>query len=772
MDVGIITFNSAHNFGATLQTYAMQRALEKKGFNPKIIDYRYKRIDNVYNPFKRKKKGFFDFGFYMNRIKLHTTNKYKISRYHKYEEFFIENLNLSKKYASVNSLRNEEWEFDAFICGSDQIWNAKISRGLNPSYFLDFAPKDSIKIVYSASTGSSEIERCDGPVFKYYFRNLDSISLRESDAVNVLQKFTDKNIEVTLDPTLLLKKEDYDHLIDKSYYKDKDFIFVYVIDYNEELYKIAAKISKDERLPIIISTPYLTPKKIFKNQIDALDIGPKEFLGLIHNAKYVVTNSYHGNIFSILYKKIFISTPHYITSSRVLELFKVLGIDSPLFFDSNDFKSIRDIKIDYNRVYEKLNVLREFSFNYLENALKETSFKNENGLNNSNLNDYYYTGFNNDTYIDTNDKFTCYGCYACNEICHNNAISMIEDKEGFEYPKIDKSLCDNCKSCRNVCIYRNEYLIEKSHPNNQKIYVGYNRDLDIRLTSSSGGIFNLIAEHMIENDYYVVGASYDENMDLKHVISSNKYEVKNFSGFKDVRVDIWNIFPKIKNILDKGDKLVFSGVSCQISGLKSFLEETKTNCENLVLIEILCQSNSSPKVFKKYIEYLEKKYNSNIIDFKFKDTSNSGKHSLFVEFENGEFIRKSLKKNEYMVALNSGLLSRPSCFDCIYNCGKFIGDLTIGSYSGVGELYSKKDVKKGVSTLIVNNDKGNKIFNTISDKLIYRGPILSLNQNYKNKMNLKRKRYELFDKIDGMSIDNLLCACIRKKKSIPRNIKK
>ena len=732
-----MTLNSAHNFGASLQTYAIQRTLENLGFDVNIINYRYKKIDNIYNPYRRTKRGPLDVKFYLSRIKLHLLDRYKIRKYNNYEKFMAKYFNLTPPYKTLNQLVDVNWDYDFYICGSDQIWNSHITRGLQPAYFLDFLPKNSKKIAYAASLGTDIIHEHDIPIFKKYLHDIDCISIREKSSIDAIKKCTDKGIDVTVDPTLLLKKEDYDKLKIDPKFKNKDYIFVYVIDRNEELYKIAEKISRDKNLPVVFSSPYLLPERMFKKQMDAVwDMGPREFLGVIANAKYIITNSFHGNIFSIIYKKPFISAPHYITSARVLEFLSALNLKQVLFTDSKKFTSIDDIKIDYEDVENRIEDLKEESINFLKKSLVRGVKRKTN-------------------YLESNQKFTCYGCYACKEICPVDAITMIEDSEGFVYPQIQQDKCNHCDMCKNHCIYYKDITENKTN-NYPLVYAGYHNNDEIREFSSSGGIFLALAREFIDNGGYVVGVAYDSNMEPKYMIADTMEECKKFSGSKYVRSNIDGLLPQIKELLDNNKKVLFTGIPCHVAGLKSYIGD---NNKNLYTAEILCHSNPSHKVFKKYIQYLEDKFQSKVVDFKFKNKSRGwNSPSVEIIFENNKRIVENGRYNNYNRAFQIGLIARPCCYNCEFVKENRAGDITIGDFWGIEKTEPEWNDNRGTSLIIVNNDKGKLLLDKIVDKLVIIPKTMNeaFDKNHKWAITMKRERGEFFSKLDDENINDLL----------------
>ncbi|NLZ52236.1 MAG: 4Fe-4S dicluster domain-containing protein, partial [Thermoanaerobacteraceae bacterium] len=207
--------------------------------------------------------------------------------------------------------------------------------------------------------------------------------------------------------------------------------------------------------------------------------------------------------------------------------------------------------------------------------------------------------------IDTEikEKKDCMGCYACKNICSLNCITMQSDNEGFWYPKVNYENCTKCGKCINVCPIMNQ----KEFENKPQGFACINRDENIRLESSSGGIFTLIAEQVIEDGGVVFGAAFNEKFQVEHSYIEVQEELYKFRGSKYVQSKIGETYNQAKKFLEMQRKVLFTGTPCQIAGLKSFLGRPY---ENLFCIDIVCHGVPSPYVWEKYIKYREKKAGS------------------------------------------------------------------------------------------------------------------------------------------------------------------
>ena len=209
------------------------------------------------------------------------------------------------------------------------------------------------------------------------------------------------------------------------------------------------------------------------------------------------------------------------------------------------------------------------------------------------------------------DKSLCCGCSACYDACPKSAITMIEDKEGFLYPAIDEDKCIDCKLCEKVCPTKNK----KKNKSLLEAYAAYNTDENIRLKSSSGGVFSLIAEYVLRNQGVVYGAAFDENFEVEHLRVASVEELELLRGSKYVQSKLDGIYNLCKKDLEIGKQVLFTGTPCQVSGLKSFLRK---EYDNLVCMDIVCHGVPSRMVWRKYLEYRINFAKSKIVQIAFR----------------------------------------------------------------------------------------------------------------------------------------------------------
>ena len=255
----------------------------------------------------------------------------------------------------------EKLDIDFWICGSDQIWNTEITRGFNRGFFLDFKTNGK-KISYAVSMGIPELPKEYEEQFKKSINGLDNISVREETLKKYAERFTEKPVTKTLDPTLLLKENDYDELILDNKYGE--YVLIYALGPDERLTQIAKDIANKKNIKII----ELNDKKqenYFCDQVS--DAGPEEFLTLIKNAKAIVTNSFHGTIFSIIFRKEFYTITRLNRNSRMENILDIVGMRDRLIDKVEEIEKVK--KQDYEKAYKNLEQEKEKSKQFLKIAL-------------------------------------------------------------------------------------------------------------------------------------------------------------------------------------------------------------------------------------------------------------------------------------------------------------------------------------------------------------------------------------------------------------------
>ncbi len=312
-------------------------------------------------------------------------------------------------------------------------------------------------------------------------------------------------------------------------------------------------------------------------------------------------------------------------------------------------------------------------------------------------------------------KIKCCGCYACKDTCAQDAISFIEDNEGFNYPKINYEKCIDCGKCKKICPITNPVSGDSSL---FECYASWNKDIETRMKSSSGGLFSLLANEIINEDGYVVAVELNNELKVQHFIFDDEKSLKKARKAKYVQSNTIGIYNEIEDLLKEQKKVLFSGTPCQVAGLKRYL---KKQYLNLFTVEIICHGVVSQKTFDYYLKSLQKRNQSIVVDYDFRNKDISWKnYSVKAKLSDGNEYLKNKNEDEYMKGyLLYNLYLRPSCTDCPYKTFPRVADITLGDFWGVNNYLSNID-DKGTSAVIINSDKGKQLFETIKDKVIFK----------------------------------------------------
>lgn len=311
----------------------------------------------------------------------------------------------------------------------------------------------------------------------------------------------------------------------------------------------------------------------------------------------------------------------------------------------------------------------------------------------------------------------CTGCGSCAIACPQNCISMGEDDEGFRYPSLQPECCVRCGVCQKVCP-----VVNTPKKNEGKdAYAVKNRDEDIRLHSSSGGVFTLLAQETILHAGVVCAAKYNAEFAVEHAIASTEDEIVSFTGAKYAQSIPERCFREVESRLKSGQRVMFVGTPCQVAGLKRFLRK---EYQNLLLVDMICHGVPSPGVWMKYLRERKQKDSGNSEIRKINQRSKvSGwsKHnySVEIEYQNGSRYRKHKNEDWYMLGFINNLFLRPSCADCHFKGLDRNSDITLGDYWGVWDQLPEFDDNKGVSLLLIHSDKGHEIWNAVKGKCSY-----------------------------------------------------
>ncbi|WP_299583622.1 polysaccharide pyruvyl transferase family protein [uncultured Sunxiuqinia sp.] len=381
--IGIITVSRTNNYGAELQAFALQRKLVNMGFDAEIIDYLYFK-----HPKYRWSKGAKPIIQFSLKHRVKEFVLYRIVspvfdlfgpvvsrslriRKRNFELFHKRFTSFSSTYRSYRELYEAKMDYDIYMVGSDQVWNPATGTSLEP-YFLTFASSEKRKVSYASSFGVSEIESAYRKDYERLINNLDLISVREEQGVELVEELADRESIRVLDPTLLLDRKEWCKYESPIPIEEKKVILIYQLSPSETIIELANQLHEKTGFPIIriCKGPLFQEKN--EKITNVRDAGPSEFLFLFNRAAYVITNSFHGTAFSVNF-----GIPFFVVlsrkkknNSRLESFLELVGLKNRILFEDNTQEAIPLLEpIDYELVHEKLKNEQSKSLDFLTKSI-------------------------------------------------------------------------------------------------------------------------------------------------------------------------------------------------------------------------------------------------------------------------------------------------------------------------------------------------------------------------------------------------------------------
>jgi len=360
------------------------------------------------------------------------------------------------------------------------------------------------------------------------------------------------------------------------------------------------------------------------------------------------------------------------------------------------------------------------------------------------------------------DKKDCVGCGACASRCPKQCITMKEDNEGFAYPNIDKLSCINCGLCECVCPVIN--LPEYREV--QAVYACYNKDEQVRMNSSSGGCFSLLADYVLKQGGYVAGAAFDTDLSVHHILINKVKDMALLRGSKYLQSRMENIYSLVKGALETGKPVLFSGTPCQGAGLSKFLGK---EYDNLFSVDVVCHGVPSPKVYREKLSEVAEKMGEKAVSVNFRDKANGWRDFQLVFAGEKSFIKEVKQESPYMQAFLGNMSVRQCCSVCHYNNEHSSADLTIADYWGVETKFPELNDNKGVTVVLVNTIKGSQLFAQVrKNAKVWKSDFTHAAQHnfaMKNISALNTGREEFFARLGMENLDSLVPELLKKAKN-------
>lgn len=304
----------------------------------------------------------------------------------------------------------------------------------------------------------------------------------------------------------------------------------------------------------------------------------------------------------------------------------------------------------------------------------------------------------------------CTGCTACASVCPHGCISMHADAEGFSRPTVDEKRCIGCGLCSKAC----PVLSAPDKHAMPLAFAAKNRQEIVRLMSTSGGVFTLLAQKVLDQGGVVIGAGYDADFRVEHQLVDAPEMLHRLRGVKYAQSDVRGVFPQIKTLLSLGQKVLFSGTPCQVSGLRAYLG---SDDPNLLLVDLVCHGVTSPAVWETYLSRRSDQSGDGLrpatVNLWSKDTGWSSP-SVDICWPYGKSYTAAHREDPFIRAVTGDLCLRPSCYRCSCKGLTRCADFTLGDYWGVWDQAPSMNDNKGTSIVLVHSRKAQALWEEIS----------------------------------------------------------
>lgn len=708
--IAILTFYNHINYGTVLQATALQHIIKSLGADAEFLDYRREIKNNIKETVDQSfcKRLLHIFPYIFSYIR---TNKARNNKIKKFHQFCIENQEVSKKvYYDQEDLSLATNNYNGFVAGSDMVWSPVIHQDLD-YFFMTFAPKEK-RMSYAASlTGTNSFTIEQHKKFKKYINGLNLISCREQEGVDYVKQMG-RDAALSIDPTLLLDKKQWKLLLHINKEKQAPHYILYYMfnGKNSHVLKQAKKLARQQHLQL-----RFIPMELKEYSYEYLNgytgsYGPKEFVELFINASFVITNSYHGLMFSLISQKPFVVIKREKeniwkeNANRISNMLEIVNQDHR-YIENDAIIDKQFLTLDYTQINQNIELLRNNSFIYLKHlilSLPETSQVNPRKIQLRN--------------IETVSIKDCSGCELCKSVCPVSCIKMEPNNEGFLYPQINHIECIDCGKCVKFCPAVNDM---STYYSNKPIgcYAAFS-DSKLLARSASGGLFVTAAEYVINLKGVVYGVVLNEKTLRCEFSEAETIEgIKQMQDSKYIQPVVCDIYIKVKQKLQDGRIVLFSGSPCHIAALYCFLGREKY--DNLFTLDIICHGVPSPNFWHRYLHENPNK----IVSARFRNRENKKKHIHTLSFSlgicNGKYQYISGPEDIFFGTYLRCENLRYSCYYCKYSDLHRYGDITIGDFDSVEQL-ADFEPEESKNTIIINTIRGKELWNRISCKFIYK----------------------------------------------------
>ncbi|MFI3318856.1 MAG: Coenzyme F420 hydrogenase/dehydrogenase, beta subunit C-terminal domain [Rikenellaceae bacterium] len=344
--------------------------------------------------------------------------------------------------------------------------------------------------------------------------------------------------------------------------------------------------------------------------------------------------------------------------------------------------------------------------------------------------------------IELKDIRDCCGCEACAQICPVGCIEMVEDREGFFYPKIERQSCIECGRCEPLCP-----ALNRAEPRKPiSVYAAKSPDEALRAESSSGGIFTPLAMATLARGGVAFGAIYDDKWQVYHSEATTAVQLGAMRGSKYTQSRVGSVYSQVRSYLRAGRDVLFSGTPCQIAALRGYLGG---DSEGLLLVEVACHGVPSPRVWREYLAAVSG--GAAVESVLFKDKSKSWlRYNITITFEDGRFSERA-SKNLFMRSFIKELIVRPSCYHCPARSFSSGADITLADYWGVERVHPEFHDDRGASAVFVSSQRGEAAIRELGLEIIPTkfSDAVALNSSIVRSARPHARRARFFRELDG-----------------------
>lgn len=688
MRIATMTWYHYENYGTALQAVALTEILRKMGHEVQMIHYlpsgRFMSVFDYSIPSLLKR----------HSGKRKTTSQFispfvSDAKTERFQGFLRNHIELTSLCETMSDLEALNDQFDAFVCGSDQIWSPLV---FDPKYYLNFIHDRTKKIAYAPSLGVKQWnDKFAKREIQTLLSDFGAISVREETGRELIKGLIGEEVPVVLDPTLLLTDKDWEKMCDLSPEQSSAYVLAYFLGSNEDHWESVKKTAAQLGLPLRVIPVHKSDLLRDGCSIETA-VGPREFLELIRSASYVCTDSFHGLNFSILFHRPFTAYMRFAENdlrnqnTRVEHLMNLVGMKDRVYTSHNE-SLILSAAFESENANRRLGEKRRSSIAFLENALEDAPSVRSSAL-----------------HVMQKNSLCC-GCGACSSVCPTEAIEIRMNQNGFLAASVNEQKCIRCGKCTAVCPFCG--TVENQKANEARLYSFIHKDSSILNRSASGGAAFAIASLLLEAGYTVVGCVYNQKKKAaEHVLVKTHEDLSAIQGSKYLQSDFSTALRDARSL---PSPIAFFGTPCQIAGARRVFQDR----EDVIYCDLVCHGIPSMLLFQKYLDYLRRTtgiHTENMqLVFRYKPKGWRLIH-LFASDGTREYCKSQLE-DPFFRGFERGICYNDACYECRWR-GDSEADIRLADFWGP----RFENNQTGVSMIVCFSNKGRQVLDRLQMK--------------------------------------------------------